>query len=172
MKNNEKEMNLTLIELFIGIVVFGVISQTVTLFVTHRILYYSLGLWVGIVGAIGMATHMYHTISNALDAGEAGAQKIVRTGAIVRYVVACIIMAGLAVVNIASPITAFVGLIGLKFGAYLQPLTHNILRKAGPRNVRAYIANDDARREVMLKEYEEEQARIAAQKEAVEESGE
>lgn len=122
---------LTIIEMSIGIILFALVSQIVAFFASKRIIYYGLGIWLGAILAILCAIHMYHTFDKAFDFDEKNAIKIARNGALLRYFVLCAIFAVIMIFDIFSPLTTFLGLMGLKAGAYLQPLTHKTLIKMG-----------------------------------------
>ncbi|MBR3516947.1 MAG: ATP synthase subunit I [Lachnospiraceae bacterium] len=119
----------TLIELWIGILLFGVAIEAVLLAAFDNKLYRSIGLLAGLVGAILMAAHMEYTINRALSAGEAGAEKTMRLGYLLRYFTAALAMITAAVSGLADPIMIFVGLMTLKFSAYIEPYTHRISEK-------------------------------------------
>ena len=115
-----------LVELWIGIALLGVVLQIPILIFLDRKGYYSLGLWLGIAGAMIVAKHMEYTIGKALDAGEAGANKQMWLGYLIRYFGMAIFLAVLGITGVADVIAAFAGLITLKLSAYMQPLTHKI----------------------------------------------
>ena len=92
----------TLIELWIGILLFGVAIEAVLLAAFDNKLYRSIGLLAGLVGAILMAAHMEYTINRALSAGEAGAEKTMRLGYLLRYFTAALAMIAAAVSGVAS----------------------------------------------------------------------
>ncbi|WP_461809877.1 hypothetical protein [Faecalimonas sp.] len=120
----------TLKELIVGIIVYGTIVQILVCFIaTGNLSYFSLGLWIGVVVAIGMAFHMKRSIEDALDLGEAGAAKHMRKMYTLRYVSVAIIFGATVYFDVGSPITLLVGVLGLKIGAYLQPYTHKVLLK-------------------------------------------
>lgn len=157
--------NLILSEMILGIGFYGVICQLVIIGVilfgkTDRVLYYSGGLWIGIIVAALMAVHMNYSISKALDFDESTAIKLSKKDAIIRYIASLFVFGVLMVTNILSPIVAFIGVMGLKIGAYMQPVTHKILRRIGPFGIKAYIEADDINRAKMLEEYYEEQERL------------
>ena len=126
---------IAVIELGIGILIFAAIAQVVTLIITlvrhSRILYYSLGIWLGAVLAIGCAIHMYRTFDKAFDYDEKNAVKISRNGALFRYAILCIIFGLIMYFDFINPLTTFAGLMGLKMGAYMNPLIHKSMIKLG-----------------------------------------
>lgn len=61
-------------------------------------------------------------------AGDAAVKLITRHN-IIRYMVIVIVMALVMISGFANPLSAFLGLMGLKVAAYLQPFTHKICAK-------------------------------------------
>ena len=116
-------------EMIIGILFFGVLVQITGLIFFREKVSYAIGLWIGVVIAIATAVHMAYTMEKVVDAGEGKASAKLRTYAVLRYLV--IILAVLAVYyfKIGNPLSCFAGIMGLKIGAYMQPLTHKILRR-------------------------------------------
>lgn len=68
MRNMKKDNTLT--ELVLGIILLGVIEQIVCLIFLKDYLYNAVGLWSGILVAVGMAVHMKRSIEDALDFGR------------------------------------------------------------------------------------------------------
>ena len=125
----------TLIELWIGVLIFGMLIEAVLLTVFDEKMYHSAGLLIGLAGAILMAAHMEYTIGRALSAGEAGAEKTMRLGYLLRYFTAALLMIVAAVSGWANPITIFAGLMTLKLSAYIEPYTHKISEKVCGKEV-------------------------------------
>lgn len=115
--------------LLAGIVIFGVASQIVGVFLVTEKANYSIGLWMGVLVAMFMAVHMALSLNNALDYDEKGAQTLVTRQNIIRYLIVVLIMGILMVTNIGNPIAAFVGVMGLKVSAYLQPIFQKLSQK-------------------------------------------
>ena len=116
----------TLIELWIGILLWSLVIQLVLLLIPGEKGYNTLGLWIGSLSALLVATHMEHSIGRALDAGEGGASKLLVAAYLIRYFAMAAMLTVLALTKVASPLAAFAGLMTLKLAAYLQPLTHRI----------------------------------------------
>jgi len=76
-----------------------------------------------------MCVHMHISIEDAIDFGEAGAQKHISKTYGFRTLVVIITLCILCYFNTGSIITAIIGIMGLKVAAYLQPFTHKILQK-------------------------------------------
>lgn len=119
----------TLRELLAGILFWGAAAQIICFLDRERLIYTSIGLWIGIAAAAGMAVHMKRTIEDALDLGEQGAVKHMRKGYVLRYGLTALIFGASVYFEIGNPITLLVGVMGLKIGDYLQPVTHRVLCK-------------------------------------------
>ena len=128
--------NRTLAELITGILIFDIscaavffISGIFTDAVTGRIIYYLAGLVVGALLAVAGAVHMNHSIGRALMLDPGSAQKLVRKDSLIRYGVILIIFGALMITDVMSPLSAFLGLMGLKAGAYLNGAAKKILNR-------------------------------------------
>lgn len=121
----------TLSDLILGILIFCVICQigllVCCILFWGKALYYSIGLWLGGLVAIFLAWHMNRSISIAVDFDSATATKLMRKGTYIRYLAIIIILAGFMLIDIVSPLTVFLGIMGLKAGAYSQPFVHKLL---------------------------------------------
>ena len=113
----------TLGELLFGIAVYGVLLQLIPVWFVENKASYSLALWIGIITAGCMAFHMYRTLERALSNIE-GAQKSVVANSLLRYVVAIIVILIVQYRGLGSPVVTFLGIMGLKAGAYFQPFVH------------------------------------------------
>lgn len=119
----------TLLELLTGILAWGIVCQAIGIWMAGDKMGYSIGLWIGICLAALSGTHMWWALDRFLDyAGEA-AVKLITKHNIIRYVVIVAVMALVMVSGFANPLSAFLGLMGLKVAAYLQPFTHKIYAK-------------------------------------------
>ena len=127
-----KKQNATLIELWVGIVFFALVSLLVGIWFVENEIAYALGLLVGALTAVYLAWHMARSIDKMLDKAELGADPGagMRVSSLLRYgiVIAVLIITAFAS-EWVNPISTFVGIIGLKVAAYLQPFTHKIVFK-------------------------------------------
>lgn len=124
----------TLKELLCGMLCYGAAAQIICLIVdTERLLYTSIGLWIGIGAGALMGVHMKRTIEDALDYDERGAVKHMRKGYALRYVLVAILFGATIYYEVGNPITLLVGVMGLKIGAYIQPITHRVFCKLKTR---------------------------------------
>lgn len=123
-----KKINETLLELIAGILLFALLCQIGPVWFVKRRLWYSLGLWIGAGLGVFGAVHMYRGLDLALGCG-AQAGRILQKRSIQRYLVFVLSFGLLMVTEAANPLSAFLGLMGLKVAAYLQPFTHKWMHR-------------------------------------------
>ncbi|MCM1253127.1 MAG: ATP synthase subunit I [Clostridium sp.] len=127
-KNAKIKIDATLFDLCLGIFLYGIVCQVVLLFFSRRP-EYSIGLWIGVVLALVGSIHMWWTLDRSLEMASKDATKTVGTQYIVRYFILVAAMAVLAVSGFANPLCAFLGYMGMKVSAYMQPFTRKISSK-------------------------------------------
>lgn len=120
-----KKINPTLFDLCLGIFIWGILCQIVILLV-RNVPEYSIGLWIGVVLGIVGSVHMWWTLERSLDMVSKGASRTVGAQSLIRYAVLVVVMALLAVSGFANPLFAFLGYMGMKAAAYMQPFTRKI----------------------------------------------
>lgn len=116
------QLNTALPGLLLGIVLFGVLCQIMGIFFVADKADYSIGLWIGVVTAGFMAFHMAWSLDKAVEKDVKGAQATVTRHNIIRYLAVVVILGILMVTRLGNPLSAFLGIIGLKVSAYMQPL--------------------------------------------------
>ena len=121
----KKKIDATLLEMCLGIVLYGIVCQIVILFFSSEP-GYSIGLWIGIIMAVAGSIHMWWAIDKSLDMASGDATKTVAVQGMIRYFALAVALSILAVSEIASWLFAFLGYMGMKAGAYMQPLIHKI----------------------------------------------
>lgn len=127
-----KKQNATLIELWVGIVFFALVSLLAGIWFVENEIAYALGVLVGALTAVYLAWHMARSIDKMLDRAEAGADPGMgmRVSSLLRYGIVVLVLIITAFASEwVNPISTFVGIIGLKVAAYLQPFTHKIVFK-------------------------------------------
>lgn len=129
MKKKLTQLSDVLPDLWAGILLYGVLCEIVGLIFVEDRLFYSIGLIAGIVCALFMATHMAWSLNQALDMAEGDAVKKMQVHNILRYVIVVIVFFLLLFTKLGNPLAAFLGVIGLKVAAYLQPVTHKFFRR-------------------------------------------
>lgn len=147
-----KKVDNTLLELWIGILVWNICSALLSVWFVPDKANWLLGLAAGCLLAVGAAFHMWWALDRGLD--DAGsAQGYVRRHSLIRYGVIILVMGIVMVTRFANPLAAFLGLMGLKAGAYMQPFIHSRLHgtqetytAAGePEDVSADMVNDNSK---------------------------
>lgn len=124
-KRRKIKIDATLFDLCLGIFLYGIICQIIVLFFSRKP-EYSIGLWIGDILAIAGSVHMWWTINRSLDMASKDASKTVGTQYLLRYFLLVVVMALLAVSGFANPLLAFLGYMGMKVSAYMQPFTRKI----------------------------------------------
>lgn len=114
-------------ELIFGILIYGVLLQVTGIWLVKNKLLYSSGLWFGILFALGITLHMAVVIREAVNSGSG--QKRVITMYLFHYGMAIIMFAAMIYLQLGNPVSAFLGIMGLKLAAYFQPLLHGFLSK-------------------------------------------
>lgn len=123
-----KKKNRILLEMYTGIIFFGLVCQAVGAFLAEDAWYYAKSLWFGVLFAGVAALHMYRNLNNALWYGD-DASKLVMRGYMFRYLMVIVILVIVAVTEVMNPLIVFLGYMSLKVTAYLQPLTHKLWNK-------------------------------------------
>lgn len=121
--------NKTLQELLIGIVLFGIICEILLLIFTKNIFYNSTGLVIGLIISLICAVHMAWGIEIAVMLDEKSSIAITRKYTVIRYLIMCVVLVAVGVLDFGSPVTLIAGFLALKMGAYFNPLIHKIFTK-------------------------------------------
>ena len=123
-----RRINQALPGLLLGIVFYGLALWLVGIWFVGDRIQYTVGLWIGVALAAGMAVNMAIVILDTVEAmEEKRSSRKPLLYAVVRYVV--LVAAFLAVwyLKIGNVIAMFAGVMGLKIAAYLQPFTHKFI---------------------------------------------
>lgn len=123
-------MDETLKELLVGISLFEILAVVIGIWFVDSPVKYMLGVLAGAVLALLSAIHMYWSIRKNLEvnmdnASAANAYSV--KNSMIRYGVILIVFLFFCLTDIAYPLAVFLGIMGLKAGAYLQPFTHKYL---------------------------------------------
>ena len=127
-ENRKIKIDATLFDLCLGIFLYGIVCQIIILFFSRRP-EYSIGLWIGVVLGIAGSIHMWWTIDRSLEMASKDATKTAGAQYLIRYFILVVVMAVLAVSGFANPLFAFLGYMGMKVSAYMQPFTRKISSK-------------------------------------------
>lgn len=125
-----KRLNDALPGLVLGILIYGVLAEIIGVWFVSDKLRYTTGLAIGIALACGMAINIAVVLQDAIDIyGESRAQTKIIAKSILRYVVVVIVFFVMMKWNIGNLFAAFIGVLGLKVSAYLQPFAHKLILK-------------------------------------------
>lgn len=140
-----RRLNDALPGLILGIIVYGIVVELAGVWFVADKLRYSTGLLIGIVLACGMAINMAVVLEDAVSVmGENHAQAKIIAKSIFRYVIIVVVFLAMMKFNLGNLFTAFIGVMGLKVAAYLQPFTHKaILKLTGRGDVSSDSENSE-----------------------------
>lgn len=125
-----KRLNDALPGLLLGILFYGVLAELVGVWFVADKLRYTSGLVIGIVLACGMAVNIAVVLQDAVDIyGESGARAKIVAKSVLRYAIVVIVFFLMMKFNLGNIYSAFIGVLGLKISAYLQPFTHRAIQK-------------------------------------------
>ena len=128
----------TLKELIIGIMIFEVLSILVGVWFVASPVRYILGIAAGAALAIFSAIHMHWSISRNLEfnkGNEGGANAYAVKSSMIRYAIILVVFLFFCLTDFAYPLAVFLGIMGLKAGAYLQPFTHKYLFRRSKEDI-------------------------------------
>ena len=130
MRKVAEKMDETLKELMTGTLLFVLVCLVAGVWFVNSPLKYILGLLIGLILALLAAWHMHRSICRNMDlnAGNDGAANAYAVkNSMIRYGVILIVFLAVCLTDFAYPLAVFLGIMGLKAGAYLQPFTRKYL---------------------------------------------
>ena len=123
-----RRLNDALPGLILGILVYGIAVELIGVWFVEDKLRYTTGLLIGIALASGMAVNMAIVLQDAVDIyGESGAERRIIAKSLLRYMVVVVVFFVMLKWRLGNPIVAFIGVMGLKVSAYLQPFAHKFI---------------------------------------------
>lgn len=135
MERIAEKMDETLKELMTGILLFVLACVLIGVWFVPSVTKYVLGLLIGLILAQAAAVHMYRSLRRNMEinAGREGAANAYSVkSSMIRYAVILVVFLVVCLTDFAYPLAVFLGIMGLKAGAYLQPYTRKYLfRKTG-----------------------------------------
>lgn len=125
-----KRLNDALPGLVWGILIYGVCIEVVGIWFVSDKLGYTTGLAIGIACACWMAVNMATVIRDSVDTCDEAQAKRISTGkSNLRYTIVAVVFIIMIKLELGNPLVAFVGVMGLKVSAYLQPFAHKFISK-------------------------------------------
>ena len=126
MKEHINKYNRTMVELLGVILLWGGLVQITGVWFVKEPGAYSLGLWLGVGIGLLAGFHMWYSLDRAFSGSEGDVTKKMITANLLRYFVIFVLFAILAFTGVGNPVMVFVGIMGLKAAAYLQPFAHKL----------------------------------------------
>ncbi|MBR5565294.1 MAG: hypothetical protein IKW08_03910 [Roseburia sp.] len=125
-----RRLNDALPGLVLGIVIYGIVVELVGVWFVEDKLRYSTGLLIGIGVAIGLAINIAQVIRDAVEIyGADGSRNRLIMKSVLRYLVVVVVFFVMMKFNLGNMVMAFIGVLGLKVSAYLQPFAHKVILK-------------------------------------------
>ncbi|MGN0349384.1 MAG: hypothetical protein ACI4DR_07600 [Roseburia sp.] len=122
-----KRINDALPGLVIGILIYGAVLEVAGLFFVEDKLHHTVGALTGTALACFMAIHMAIVIRDVADLGNAdGAKKLSVRKSVLRYLIVAVVIFAIAKWRLGNLVSLFLGVLGLKISAYLQPLINKL----------------------------------------------
>ena len=121
-----KKMNPALPSLIATILVYGVLVELIGIWFVEDKIRYTSGLLIGIGLALFLSISIATSIFDVLDVRSKKDQVKVSLKAVLRYVIVAIVSIAMCYFNLGNIWTWFIGVMGLKVAALLQPLIHKV----------------------------------------------
>lgn len=126
----EDRFSETVVEMWIGELIFGLVCELAGVWFVKDKIGCSIGLWLGIILSIFCTWHMYYSIDRSLSfTNEKDAGKYLGSRYLIRYFAIIALIVVLYFTGIGDVFTAFLGYLGMKPAAYIQPFIHKLLRR-------------------------------------------
>lgn len=132
MRSRLRRINDALPGLVGGIILYGALLQLTGVWFVEDKPGYSVGLWFGIAVAVGLAVNIATVILDSVTLGDGRrASRRIIAKSVLRYVAVAVLflLYGYLAQKYFEPVSllmAFLGVLGLKISAYLQPLFEKI----------------------------------------------
>lgn len=120
-----EESKKTLNRLLLGILLYAVPFVIFGIFVLDSGFSYFIGLILGCIIAVAMAIHLYRSLDYCLELDPESAEKAMKKKTMLRFII-MLLAIGLSFCfpRIIDPIGLFLGMMGLKVSAYIEPFIH------------------------------------------------
>lgn len=121
-----KRLNDILPELMAIIIAYGILVELLGVWWVEDPFRYTTGLAIGIGLALFLSINIASSIWSMLEVHSSKAQVMIVMKAIGRYAVVVVVSMLMGYFNLGNIITWFIGIMGLKVAAFLQPLIHRV----------------------------------------------
>ena len=121
-----KQKNRIVLEMYIGILGWGIVCQLVGAFLVKDQGMYARSLWFGIVFAMVNTLQMYRSLDRALDFDEKTARRMMGQSYGIRYISFMLFLGVIMITGIMNALVVFLAYMGMKVAAFMQPFTHKL----------------------------------------------
>lgn len=123
------EEKLTFFEMVAGIAIYIFFVSVITgIVITDKSI--ARGVGFGGIVAVGILTQLYFSLKKALELDENHAEKYTVRHAMIRlFLMGAALFVGILLPKIFNVIGIMLGVLGLKAGAFLQPVIHKIIKQ-------------------------------------------
>lgn len=122
-----KTQNEALIDLILGILIFGMMVMLVGLFVAPDRLAFVLGIVLGTASSVVRAVHMSVTLDRQLDYGEKDARAYAMKNYMIRYLILIAVLLVSVALGTSGMAGAVIGIFLMKPAAVLSPQIHKYI---------------------------------------------
>lgn len=122
-----KTQNEALIDLILGILIFGMLVMLVGLFIAPDRLAFVLGVMLGTTSSVVRAVHMAVTLERQLDYGEKDARAYAVRNYMIRYFILIAVLLLSDALGTAGMAGAVIGIFLMKPAAVLSPQIHKYI---------------------------------------------
>ncbi|MGN0204383.1 MAG: ATP synthase subunit I [Coprococcus sp.] len=122
-----KTQNEALIDLILGILIFGMLVMLVGLFVAPDRIAFVLGVMLGTASSVVRAVHMAVTLERQLDYGEKDARAYAVRNYMIRYFILIAVLLLSVALGTAGMAGAVIGIFLMKPAAVLSPQIHKYI---------------------------------------------
>ena len=118
-------------ELILGTIFFGIVVALIGIWWVDEKRLFLLGLSIGIMLSVWRAVHIQRSLMVLLDCTEKQAQSKMVVSYATRTLAIFVVLGMMIYMDMGtmSILMCFVGLFGLKAGAWMQPYTHRVLQR-------------------------------------------
>ena len=117
-------------DISIIIFIYGAVAAVFEIIFAKRVIYSLLGLLIGCILAVYMFVYMERILSKGMKSADSKQMgNYITKHSCIRYFSIVIVFAVICITKVADPIACFIGLLGLKIAAYLQPVISKLRNK-------------------------------------------
>lgn len=128
-KKKLKSMNETLLDLIIGIIIYGVTVGVLGMITSGGNLFFLLGITAGILIAIGLSFHILYSIDGVLDMDSKNANLYMIKRAFLRFLIMAVSAVGAIKLHFLCFLGLILALMGIKISALMQRFIHRYITK-------------------------------------------